>query len=271
MRIARGSGAITALAGCWCAVAATTPASAQTYSFRLDEAMFGRQNQADVPMPPGGGGANSCVPTTLANSYLYLQRAFGLNLVPTSVRATAINVGTNYTWTHSAWGTDGSDWIRGNRAYLDARRFTHAPTGAMYALHNGGEAWVTRDTPTFAFAWSWLVRGGAVTVGVSSGAGGGHAMLLTGVDWTDADSDGTLDLSEGATLRFIDPALPDAPTTLAVWQDASGGALRLSGGNAYASYNGFSVTLVTGTIPAPGAAGTLLAAGALAARRRRVR
>ena len=181
MRIARGSGAITALAGCWCAVAATTPASAQTYSFRLDEAMFGRQNQADVPMPPGGGGANSCVPTTLANSYLYLQRAFGLNLVPTSVRATAINVGTNYTWTHSAWGTDGSDWIRGNRAYLDARRFTHAPTGAMYALHNGGEAWVTRDTPTFAFAWSWLVRSGAVTVGVSSGAGGGHAMLLTGV------------------------------------------------------------------------------------------
>jgi hypothetical protein len=131
-----------------------------------------------------------------------------------------------------------------------------------------------------------------VVVSIGYAQGGGHEITMVGLDWNDANGDGVVDESEGATFTVIDPLDPSEaysgsdvlgppkPTTISVWQNAAGELLRFSyqqyvGQLPFDAGNYFTASGVIGggvsisVIPAPAAWIAALVAGACGSRRRR--
>lgn len=240
-------------------VLAAGSANAVVYSYQLDLTKYGRENQTNVSMPHSvtnvlGGGANSCVPTSIANSHNYLQQAFpatyGTSLVPTTVNAAAIDIGRNFTSTKSDIGTTGANWISGRQAYVEAKMPGVSTYGSTFNNFTG-------------FMNAWFPLGAAMEVGILPTAGGiGHALTLTGYQWNDANNDGIVQQAENATMKLIDPGAPVGEINLPFWQV---GATF----NATYSATAYNVALMTATIPVPGTAAVLGLAGVFAFRRRR--
>lgn len=248
-----------ALVACALGALAVSQASGVVYNYQLDVTKFGRADQSNVSMPNSvtmvlGGGANSCVPTSIGNSYNYLQQAFpgtyGTTLVPTTPTNAAIDIGRNYTSTYSDLGTTGGNWIAGRQSYVEAKKPGVSTYGSTFGSY-----------PSFMNVW--FSMGAAMEVGILPAAGGiGHALTLTGYNWNDANNDGIVQQGENATLKVIDPFAPAGDLSLPFWQ---------SGANYSTTYStiAYNVALMTATIPAPGVAGLGVAAGLLSTRRRR--
>lgn len=243
-----------------CALVLVGQAQAVLYNYQLDVTKFGRADQSNVSMPHSvtgilGGGANSCVPTSIGNAYNYLQQAFpgtyGTSLVPTTPTNAAIDIGRNYTSTYSDIGTTGGNWIAGRQSYVEAKKPGVSTYGSEFANFTG-------------FMNAWFPLGAAMEVGILPTAGGiGHALTLTGFNWNDANNDGFIQLGEGATLKLIDPFAPAGDLSIPIWQIA-GGSYRTT-----YSATSYSVALMTATIPGPEGFVLLAFAGVFAARRRR--
>lgn len=187
-------------------------AQAVVKDVQLDQTKFGHVDQANVPMPPGGGGANSCVPTACANSFQYLQTVFpavyGTSIVPTTATAAAIDLGSNYQGTSSDSGTSGDNWIDGKKNYLEAKAPGKTVYGGQYADYGGTNAFVEKVHPTLAFLYDALVAGADIEIGVIPSVPNeiGHALTLTSVHWDDANNNNIFDLGDSGTIDGIDPA-----------------------------------------------------------------
>jgi hypothetical protein len=265
MSIARAAVVVVALAG------GISPAWAATvYNVQVDTSIYGRENQNNVGAPPGGGGANSCVPTSVANGFQYLQTrfpAYNNALVPGTLVETGSNLAYNYLSTSSDTGTTGTNWIDGKRDYLEQV----APGVTTYAgqvsqgFYGGTLAGVQKGTdPTWQFLFDQLVRGAAIEIGIIPAAGGiGHALSLTSFHWTDANDDGIIQQAEGGQIDVIDPAAPDNVTWISVWQAANGAPLQLDYSN-----QAYTTVLAIAQLPTPGVT-VLVAMGLVAAGRRR--
>lgn len=244
-----------------------TVAQAAMHNFQLSTAWYGRTNQLNVNMPHSvtglpGGGANSCVPTSVANGLTYLQTAFpavyGTTLVPgdapASTLAAAVDIGTNFTFTSSNLGTTVANWKNGRQNYVEAKK----PNVSQYGTANGNFV---------NFMTTWFPRYAAMEIAMFPLAPGiGHALTLTGFRWNDLNNDGVMQPNENAILRLIDPANPAANATADVW-NIDGGGYRVSyGGQEWVLGHMAAVSPIV--IPTPGSF-ALMGLGTLVAVRRR--
>ena len=102
-------------------------------------------------------------------------------------------------------------------------------------------------------------------MGVLPNAGGiGHALALTSFHWVDQNMDNIIQMSEGATIDFIDPANPANDTIKSIWQDGAGTLeTNCRGGSNVA------LTAIQCPVPMPGAFTVAAVGGLVAASRRR--
>lgn len=255
-----------AVAGWSLVLLAGLPVQAAIYNVQVDVGSYGRANQNEVGAPPNGGGANSCVPTSVANGFQYLQNKFGAynnTLIPGSLVETATNLAYNYLNTSSETGTGGDDWIDGKRDYLESVAPGVTTYAAMFPGYGGTNNFVQNSLPSWQFMLDWLSRGAAIEIGIlPTGNGIGHALSLTSFHWNDANDDGIIQQAEGAQIDVIDPFAPDNLTYIDIWQNGNGAAINANYGN------GYTIALAVAQLPTPGVT-VLMAVGVVAAGRRR--
>ena len=172
-------------------------------------------NQANVPASDGGGGDNSCVPTSVANSLAYLTNAFpkilGNSLL--NDKATAggpanpqpnttagwTTIATqlaskNYMKTSSTEGTTDQDWVDGTENYIK----NNAP-GVMTTFE-------AMDDPSANFILEQLQDREDLEIGITptkEGAGVPHALTVSSAKGA-AQSGTVISMS----IDGIDPANP---------------------------------------------------------------
>jgi hypothetical protein len=268
------------------------------YQWMNDSASYGYLCQYSIPNDLA---AESCVPTSTVNAFAYLQNTYATELGGVQL------VGSGYAgWNATAQtlqgffgttqgGTPYTSAANGLDNYLSSIGAASLVTReAISALGDPAyPSWVTQNAvPTFGDFYGWMSSGAVVVVSIGYADGGGHEITMVGLDWNDADGDGVVDESEGATFTVIDPLDPSAaysgsdvlgppkPTTISVWQTAAGDLLRFSyqqyvgqlpfdAGN-YATAGGLiGGGISISVIPAPAAWIAALVAGACGSRRRR--
>ncbi len=208
---------ITGSVGCVCAAALVVLAASGNawativYDASIDQALYGHIDQANVPLNPGGGGQNSCVPTAVMNSFIYLQNRFpslyGTTLTGANATTAASDLGNNYMGSTSTNGTSANGWIDGKIRYVNEK----APGTTIFAgqssVYTGANASVAKIDPTIAFLLAELQHGEDIEIGIVPVTGGiGHALTLTSLHWEDVDEDGTFNGDDAATIDGIDPA-----------------------------------------------------------------
>ncbi len=258
-------------------------AAGNTTSYVVSEgsaSAFGNLSQEDALMTPTFGN-NGCPPTALVNSFIYLQNTYptiyGTQLVASSSTAdmattakalTGVPSGTNYLnydfGTHSTtlkdyfWGT--STYIEGkvpNQTGYLGQVISTGYTSDMPAWVNNGAAY-----PTWQFLFEQLQKSQAVIIFWKDVPGGTkkHFMSVTGMNFNDANNNGTVDFSENATITYIDPK-DGQQYTSQIWQYTDG-TLRLYYHNDnYNWYSGNTKIYMAesfGPVPLPG---TLLLLG----------
>jgi hypothetical protein len=191
--------------------AGRTRAAPITHNIQNPQNLYGHLDQANVPLPPGGGGENSCVPTAVTNSFTYLQNAFSQVyhnlLTPNGAQAAATDLGANFMGSTSTAGTTGNNWINGTFNYVEAKAPNRTSYDAQFAAYGGALRFVQKINPTIGFLVSELAAGEDVEIGVIPLTGGiGHALTITGLSWVDTNGNGLLDGIERATLSGVDPA-----------------------------------------------------------------
>lgn len=165
-------------------------------------------------------GPEACVPTSATNAMTYLQ-----NLAP-GVFGTALT-GTTY----SSWMS--TDATLASAGYMDTSPsegtlLNHIPYAMnKYLVGDKGFAavefsgmfdsdqwdsapydkplYINDGTPTTAFLLSALTANKATLFSIEYAEGGGHALLASGLNWTDLNDDSIIQASENAVLYFIDP------------------------------------------------------------------
>ncbi|MGD9689119.1 MAG: hypothetical protein AB7K52_00795 [Phycisphaerales bacterium] len=255
------------------ALAVGQASAAVTYHVQLDTTRFGHLNQANVPLPPGGGGQNSCVPTAVVNSFVWLQNVnptlLGNDLLAGGTLAqNASNLGENFMGSTSTNGTSANGWIDGKVDWVMTRAAGRVNVVGQSRLYNGGFNGMADVAPTWQFLFSNLTLGAGIELGILPNAGGiGHAITLTSFHWTDQNMDGVIQMGENATLDFIDPAAPANVSIVSVFQDAMGRLQTNYGGG-----QGYNVALAVAqvAVPTPSGVGLASIAVLIAARRRRV-
>ena len=113
--------------------------------------------------------------------------------------------------------------------------------------------------PDWQFLFGEIEAGNDVQVFLNW-SGSGHCVSVTGISWLDADNDQIMELSEGATISFVDP-WDGLDKTRAIWQTGLGGEIDID----YAGHTGayISAAMSVAVVPEPSTL-VLLAAGALA-------
>ncbi len=273
-------------------------AHADTYQWMNDSATYGYFCQYSIPNTLAD---ESCAPSSAVNTFVYLQTTYatqlgGVQLVGSGYagwNATAQTLQGFFGTTQA--GTSPTSAANGLDNYLSSIGAANLVT--REAISATGDpaypSWVTQNVvPTFGDFHGWMSSGAVVVVSIGYAQGGGHEITMVGLDWNDANGDGVVDESEGATFTAIDPLDPSAaysgsdvlgppkPTTISVWQDAAGellqfrylqyqGELPFNAGN-YATASGFIGGGVSiSVIPAPAAWIAAIVAGACGSRRRR--
>ncbi|MEY3023800.1 MAG: hypothetical protein ACO3Y3_08125 [Phycisphaerales bacterium] len=273
-------------------------AHADLYQWMNDSASYGYLCQYSIPNDLA---SESCVPTSTVNAFAYLQNTYatelgGVQLVGSGYagwNATAQTLqgffGTTQAGTSSTSAANGLDNYLSSigAANLVTREAISATGDPAYP------SWVTQNVvPTFGDFHGWMSSGAVVVVSIGYAQGGGHEITMVGLDWNDANGDGVVDESEGATFTVIDPLDPSEaysgsdvlgppkPTTISVWQSAAGELLRFSyqqyvgqlpfdAGNYFAASGVIGGGVSISVIPAPAAWIAALVAGACGSRRRR--
>ncbi len=243
--------------------------AATVYHVQLDTSKFGRLDQANVPVNPGGSGANSCVPTATMNSFTWLQNTnptlLGTSLTGNNAAAAASDLGNNHMGTSSDTGTGANGWLDGKKSYIAAKAPGKVAVDGQSHLYSGTNADIEQIRPTWQFFFNALTMGCDVEIGILPNGGGiGHALTLTSFHWVDQNMDNIIQMSENATIDYIDPANPAMDMISSVWQDANG-VLQTNYGGGY----NIALTAIECAIPGPGAFALAAIGGLVAARRRR--
>ncbi|MFN0012501.1 MAG: hypothetical protein ACKVS8_12755 [Phycisphaerales bacterium] len=242
--------------------------AANVYHVQLDTSKFGRINQADVPLNPGGGGQNSCVPTATMNSFTWLQNTnpfLGNMLTGADPTASASDLGNNHMGSTSDAGTGANGWIDGKSSWIAAKAPGLVTVDGQSHLYSGTNADIEQVRPTWQFFFNALTMGCDVEIGILPNAGGiGHALTLTSFHWVDQNMDNIIQMTENATIDYIDPANPAMDMISSVWQDAMG-ILQTNYGGGY----NIALTAIECPVPTPGTAALVIVAGIAAYRRRR--
>lgn len=280
-------------------------ASGDVYEWMNDASSYGYLSQLSIPNELA---EESCAPTSATNMLVHMQ-----NTHQAAIGSDNPLVGDGYDgWistaetlqgffgTNNDEGSSGPGQTAGLERYLEsigvADRFTF--DAVTFEEKEGYPTWATQGTtPTFGDFYGWLSAGAGVYLDIiyedaQPGGVQGHALALVGLEWNDANEDGVVDISEGATLAVIDPLDPSQNydgsdvlgppklTSISIWQDESDGPLQFS----YLQYHGglpfepgnYEVAdgfigggiALSVTVPGP-AAGLVAAAIGLARRRRR--
>ena len=259
---------------------------ATVYTVQLNNAQLGTVKQGDVPASNGPSGGNSCAPTATANAFAYLQNqyagTYGSTLVAggtySDIQATATSLASsNFMSTTSSNGTNPPAWVSGEVNYLEAAAPGKTSYGGMgSSVDIGGintttYPWFNNNSdPTFAFLFSALQNGDGVELAMFPLIDGiGHVVTLTGLNWNDANSNGIIDFSEGATMTLVDP-LDGTVKTNHIGQLVANGNLQTD--YYHAGIDSGVIVMALSEVPVPEPASLAvfgLAAVAILVRRRR--
>ena len=242
-------------------------ASASTlYQVEQDENNFGWLNQYSLDEEQFGFiGPEACSPTSSTNGMTFMQntysRYFGTQLTGTTyqnwIATDETLIGSRYFDTNTAIGTYqdripyGLDkYIVGDKGF-DLVTVTGMVPEMVWEFNPGEDprvpsplprpSTIQDKTPTWQFIEQSLRAGNPTIITmVYPDKSAGHTPLVTGFNWVDANNDGVIQKSEGATLQILDPldssqtypnGLPggDAKfTEVDVWNDPETGDLLLN-------------------------------------------
>lgn len=279
-------------------------ANGDIFQWMNDPTTYGHLCQYSIPNELA---EESCAPTSATNVLVHLQNTHaaslgGIQLVGEGYDgwiSTAETLQGNFGTTNEE-GSSGPGQTAGLEDYITsigaANRFSFE--AMSFETEGDYPSWTrTGVKPAFGDFYDWMSSGAGVYVDViydGTGPGGvqGHVVALVGLDWNDANGDGVVDYSEGATFSVIDPLDPSQNydgsdvlgppklTSISVWQDEVDGFLNFS----YTQYlgnlpfdeldYGTAVGIIGGgvamSVVVPGPfAGAIVAAVGLCRRRRR--
>jgi hypothetical protein len=205
---------------------------------------YGHQDQNDANIKYG---STACVPTSVVNSFAYLETQYGVTDLFDGNMTTTINK-LGQRMNLDANGVSRADFALGVKSWLgdhgDGEVF-------MTGKDPAGAGGLTTGIPDWWYIYDLLDKGYDVEAGfVWTNGNGGHCVAVTGLLFDDTNDNGILDAGEYADLGFMDPWNGVELTgTLAV--DANG-YLRLtySGGGAGNGGTGI-ITTVVAEIPEP--------------------
>mgnify|MGYP002279577555 CR=1 FL=1 len=250
-----------------------TKANASTsYQIEQDRASFGWLNQYSLNEEQFGFiGPEACSPTSSTNGMTFMQntygRYFGSQLTGTTYQSWIATdetlIGSQYFDTNTAIGTFqdripyGLDkYIVGDKGF-DLVTVTGMVPEMVWEFNPGEDPRVPAPlprpgtiqdkTPTWQFIEESLRAGNPTIITmVYPDKSAGHTPLVTGFNWVDANNDGVIQKSEGATLEILDPldssqTYPNGQpggdakfTEVDVWNDPETGELLLN----YVQYGG---------------------------------
>lgn len=280
-------------------------AHANTWQWMNDAAAYGYFCQYSIPNTLND---ESCAPSSATNTLVFLQNTYasqlgGVQLVGSGYggwNATAQTLQGFFGTTED--GSSGPGQTAGLANYLSSIGASDLVTLDAIAFDTSAEypEWVAQGaTPTFGDFYGWMSGGAGVYFDIIYAGGGtgpgdvsGHVLALVGLEWNDANGDGVVDQSEGATFSVIDPLDPSLGyagsevlgppkvTTVSIWQGGAGELLQFSylqyqgelpfNASDYATASGFiGGGISISVIPAPAAWIAVAAFGLCGSRRRR--
>lgn len=248
-----------------CAITVAPAMAVERYQVIQDQAKFGWLSQYSLDDEIHDFvGPEACVPTSSTNAMTFMQNShpfyFGERLTGDSyadwIATDTVLVSEPYMDTEPNAGTGAQDALSGLEKYIIGDNgFDLVEINAMIPTNVFGPIepdYPGRDTiieaiPTWQFIESSLAAGNATMINLFyPGFAGGHAVLITGFEWDDANGDGVIQESEGAKFYAVDPLDPsetypdgfpggDAKfTEIRVWNDPQDGVLLLT----YSQYFG---------------------------------
>ncbi len=199
-------------------------------------------------------GPEACMPTSATNGMTFMQNAysfyFGDRLTGNSyedwIATDTLLISEPYMDTAPQSGTSVNGFLRGVGKYLIGDNgFDLVSVNTMTGFRGVEAAYPGQDTvineiPTWQFIQSSLAAGNVTVLNLFyPGMTGGHAVLVTGFEWDDANGDGIIQKSEGAILYAVDPLDPSETypdglpgggakfTEILIWNNPADGILLL--------------------------------------------
>jgi len=265
---------IVLLAG---ALLLSAPAASRATLYSIDKdpnrVLYGNLDQDDIP----GIGANACGPAAAVNSFVYLENRypgyFDRSLIPDTnqngqrdynelVAVGSTLAGAGYMNTKAQTGTWDDMFIYGKYAYLEQM----IPGKTVYAAQLASTwgwigtrpaderppipkpAWVQQNTvPTWQFLYNQLVSCEDVEI-LINWYDGGHYLTVSSFHWNDVNENGIIEMTEGATIDYIDPQT-GAWGVSPLWHSAGAGSSLEVG---YGNTGGANINLIVSeSIPEP--------------------
>ena len=209
-------------------------------------------------------GPEACAPTSATNGMTFLQNAypfyFGDRLTGNTyedwIATDTLLISEPYMNTRPQVGTGAQGQVNGLEKYIirdndfDLVEINGMVPPSVFGPIEPdypGRDTIIEEVPTWQFIESSLAAGNVTMINLLyPGMAGGHAVLITGFDWDDANGDGVIQESEGARLYAVDPLDPSETypdglpgggakfTEIKVWNDPDDGVLLLT----YSQYTG---------------------------------
>lgn len=248
-----------------CVLAAAPQVAAEQYRVIQNRADFGWLNQYSLDDAAHDFvGAEACEPTSSTNGMTFLQNAypfyFGERLTGNSyedwIATNTLLISEPYMDTQPGEGTGAQEALNGLEKYIirdnafdlvDINGMVPADVFGPIEPDYPGRDTIIEAIPTWQYIESSLAAGNATLINLYyPEMAGGHAVLITGFEWDDANGDGIIQESEGAMLYAVDPLDPsesypdglpggDAKfTEIRVWNDPDDNVLLLT----YSQYAG---------------------------------
>lgn len=198
---------------------------AETYSVSEQASYFGWLDQYSLDNSTYHFvGNEACVPTSSTNAMTYLQNLapqyFGTALTGTTyanwISTDALLITPAYMDTKPSSGTyyDHLPYAL-NKYIVTDKGFTAVQFSGIFPADYWGTGkyakpgYITDGNPTSAFFLGALGANKATLFSILyNNGGGGHELLATGLNWTDANNDGIIQQTENAALSFVDPLDP---------------------------------------------------------------
>ena len=213
------------------------------FNIQLSPDRFGHLIQSDVP----NCGAVACGPTAAVNSFVFLENQYPSIydhlLVPDTngnrivdyaemVSTASILSGPQYMNTTFPSGTFSDRFISGQQGWIE----TQAPGRTIYNQFNPNVPLLAAELTDHEDV--------ELLIGFYNSQGsrtGGHYITVTGLSWTDANHNNIVDLSDAATIAFIDPG-NGSNTVSSLFQASPDALFQMGYGGGAKIEIGFSVS-----------------------------